>query len=152
MLTAPSLATSTSPPGPPEPLPVRVFTARHLGRVTAPVVALGALAVWNPADNGGPALCPFHVITGLWCPGCGLTRAGGVLARGNIGDAIGWHPMILPLAIQVAVVWALFSFVPQRAERVFGPRVRTTMLMLNSVALIGVWVYRIRTGQIADLS
>lgn len=129
-----------------------MYTARHIVRVAAPLGALGGLALWNPASNGGPTLCPFHLITGLWCPGCGLTRAAGALARGQVGDAITWHPMILPLALQAVVVWALFSFIPKRAERVFSQPVRTAMLIINSVALLGVWIVRMRTGQIADLS
>jgi hypothetical protein len=32
--------------------------------------------------------CPFHLLTGLYCPGCGLTRAICELACGHIGAAI----------------------------------------------------------------
>lgn len=40
------------------------------------------------------SLCPMVVITGLPCPGCGLTRAGFLLLRGDFAQAFLLHPFI----------------------------------------------------------
>jgi len=43
--------------------------------------------------------CPFHHLTGLDCPGCGMTRAAYWLGRGEVGVAVSYHPFVLPLAL-----------------------------------------------------
>jgi hypothetical protein len=42
--------------------------------------------------------CPFHAITGLLCPGCGMTRAGITLLQGDWRAAIQYNPLIILLA------------------------------------------------------
>jgi hypothetical protein len=71
-------------------------------------LAVGALyvAANDPADSGSqfPA-CPFHTTTGLWCPGCGLTRGTHHLLNGNVGAALGMN-VFTPLIIgTIAVLW-----------------------------------------------
>lgn len=82
-------------------------------RRTAPVLcgcALAAAALYvaanDPTDNTSqfPA-CPFHTTTGLWCPGCGLTRGTHQLLNGNLGAAMGMN-VFTPLIVgTVAVLW-----------------------------------------------
>lgn len=38
--------------------------------------------------------CLFHLMTGLYCPGCGGTRAIKYLLHGNIGKSIQYHPLV----------------------------------------------------------
>ncbi len=42
--------------------------------------------------------CLFHFITGLYCPGCGGTRAVRLLIRGEVARSIQYHPFIPFLA------------------------------------------------------
>jgi len=50
-----------------------------------------------PAANGQvahiPAFCPFYRMTGLPCPGCGLTRAFICISHGDLAQSIHWHPI-----------------------------------------------------------
>lgn len=41
---------------------------------TATACALGYLYCHDPAEGGLYPQCLFRSLTGLWCPGCGLTR------------------------------------------------------------------------------
>jgi len=45
------------------------------------------------------SLCPFHAITGLVCPGCGMTRAMICLGQLKPGAAIGYNLFSIPLLI-----------------------------------------------------
>ena len=48
--------------------------------------------------------CPFHAMTGLDCPGCGMTRALESLALGHIRMAAEFHPFVFPFV----ALWLLF--------------------------------------------
>lgn len=39
-------------------------------------------------------VCPFKIVTGLSCPGCGLTRAAVYFFLGRFPDAMGMNPAI----------------------------------------------------------
>jgi hypothetical protein len=76
---------------------------------------------------GGPAGvpwlpgCVFHDLTGLSCPGCGMTRAAHATLHGRLGEAIRFNPVgmiLLPLAaVGVAIEtagWVLGKPLPFR--------------------------------------
>ena len=45
------------------------------------------------------AFCPFLIVTGFPCAGCGLTRAGLHLLRGNFSQAAALNPSIFIVAL-----------------------------------------------------
>ena len=54
--------------------------------------------------------CPFHAVTGLYCPGCGMFRAAGALMRGDVGQAVRYNalsvvllPMLFVLAARATI-------------------------------------------------
>lgn len=49
--------------------------------------------VWK--DSMGQRPCIFHTVTGLYCPGCGGTRAVLALLHGKIGQALYYHPFVV---------------------------------------------------------
>jgi Protein of unknown function (DUF2752) len=56
------------------------------------VGALVTAFVVTPAlSTSGPTVCPMHLITGLPCPGCGLTRSWVATAHGRISDAFSYN-------------------------------------------------------------
>lgn len=85
-----------------------------------PVAAATALvAALSPEEPGNYPSCPFHVVTGWWCPGCGSLRAVHALAHGDLGTAIDRN-VLLVLAVPVLVLaWAawLRRTVTGRARR-----------------------------------
>ena len=46
--------------------------------------------------------CLFHLLTGLYCPGCGGTRAVKYLLRGQLLKSIQYHPLVAYAVVAVA--------------------------------------------------
>ena len=75
------------------------------------LVALAVLALtWaahtlyqrGPSGLGWYPGCVFHKVTGLHCPGCGMTRAAYAALHGDFGHAFRMNPVgmvLLPLAV-----------------------------------------------------
>jgi len=69
--------------------------------------AVVLLAIWGTVTDGRPEswgikLCWFRQVSGLPCPGCGLTRSVCRLAHGQIGEAMSLHPfslLLLPFSL-----------------------------------------------------
>lgn len=58
---------------------------------------------WQPSDNG-IILCYFRSLTGLPCPGCGLTRSLCAVAKGQIIHSFQCH-IFGPLVFLIAIVF-----------------------------------------------
>lgn len=113
--------------------------------VVSPAIAVGLLALAHPGAQG-PTLCPFALITGVACPGCGMTRAAASLVRGDLPTAMFYHPMVPFIALLGLAAWAWYLL--RRSGRV-GPlphRVIDTVLIATAVMLLGVWAVRAATG------
>ena len=56
-----------------------------------------AFAVWffNPATAGFFPVCPLYKLTGLACPGCGMTRGLHALLHGDVAGALDYN-LLLP--------------------------------------------------------
>jgi hypothetical protein len=92
--------------------------------------------------------CPLHFISGIECPGCGMTRACIALARGDWTQALHYNPLSMGL-ILFAGAYALApgSLRQKWARLTPGIRRTTKWAVLASVLLF--WVFRIfRNGQI----
>ncbi|MGX6602033.1 DUF2752 domain-containing protein [Micromonosporaceae bacterium Da 78-11] len=111
------------------------------------VLAGVGAAVW-PAltDTTGVGLpCPLRTLTGVPCPGCGLTTAAVALVRGDFGLAFAANPMIFGLAALALAVGPLVVF---RATGVLGPprpwpfaRRRWTGWLTGLLALVS-WLFQ----------
>ena len=63
-----------------------------------------------PRGQGGqighlPPLCLFYHLTGLPCPGCGLTRSFVCLGHGQFLEALHWHPLGPAIFLLFALLW-----------------------------------------------
>lgn len=45
--------------------------------------------------NASPVPCVLHRFTGLYCPGCGGTRAVNALLEGHLLQSLWYHPLVL---------------------------------------------------------
>lgn len=130
-------------PTPEFSLPRHIHTGAVLW-LSLPVLAWAGLAAF-PAQ-GGPTICPFALMTGVACPGCGLTRAASSLVRGDLVGAWEFHPLVLVALAWAAGAWTL-GYLRRRGRRVaVSSRMVGRLLNLTGLALVVTWLIRLFTG------
>jgi hypothetical protein len=77
--------------------------------------ALVADVAFDPIHRHVP-LCPFHAVTGWWCPLCGGLRAADSLAHLNVMAALHDNAVFL-LALPIVAVWWLDWVLRSRAGK-----------------------------------
>lgn len=91
-------------------------------------------------------VCPMANLTGLPCPGCGLTRASLACFHGHFGDAARLQPLVFFATPMVGVcsVLAAHSWLKRGKVRFPPPVARWVMPPLKALyaALIVLWVVR----------
>lgn len=100
------METLESRPSPPDVSPVaawgwrdRVRGARYPALALAGgVVACGYIAAVDPNGSGGYPACPLKAMTGIDCPGCGITRAIHALLYGDVARALD-HNLLFVIAV-----------------------------------------------------
>jgi hypothetical protein len=81
----------------------------------APVLLLLSFLV--PRGGLPVSLCVFYNVTGLPCPGCGLTRSLASISHLCLGEALRYHPFGPPIyALLVALTVARFAGEARRAR------------------------------------
>jgi hypothetical protein len=82
-------------------------------RVTAPLLLAGAvlgasvvLHLRDPHESGSYGFCPWLVLTGTYCPGCGGLRAVHDLTRGDLAAAASSNLLFVGSVPLVLVLWA----------------------------------------------
>jgi hypothetical protein len=115
--------------------------------LAAPLGVAVLLLAGSPGDEG-PTICPFALMTGTACPGCGLTRAASHLIRGDLGAAIDYHPLIPWIAALAIGGWAWFLLVRSGRARPMRTRTINTLLITTGVLLVAVWVARLVSGSL----
>ena len=111
-------------------------------RRIASLLVLGAVGAWvlytfAPTAYGFYPSCPFKLITGLECPGCGTTRALHHLLHGRVAEAFRFNPMLFVLmAVALCAVPAVV-----RGEQ---PRFlqQTWFAWTAFFVLTGYWIVR----------
>jgi hypothetical protein len=116
----------------------------HRGHPSARALTIGAgagacllVALADPAEAGFYPPCPFHAVTGLWCPGCGGLRAAHQLLTGHPAAALALNPLLvlsLPL-----LLWALAATVGHRAR---GPSLPGWATWAGAGVVAVFWVLR----------
>lgn len=69
-----------------------------------PALLVGLYA-YRPLAFKGPPLCVFKNVTGVPCPGCGLTRATCSLLHGEVATSLRMHQLALPVLAYLGILW-----------------------------------------------
>jgi hypothetical protein len=84
------------------PLSPGIFAGIVLGATAVGVSAV--VFFFNPSTHGFYPVCLFHALTGLNCPGCGMTRALYALLHGNLRLALKDNALFVA-TLAVLAVW-----------------------------------------------
>jgi hypothetical protein len=94
------------------------------------------------------SICSFYNVTGLPCPGCGLTRSIIYLSHLNFEKAFRSNPMGFPIYL-VLLFLALYNFIPlaprKRLDRLLRVHHRL-FVILGILVLAGMlitWIFRL---------
>lgn len=106
-------------------------------------------ACWRPSDDG-LALCPFRILTGYPCPGCGMTRAFCHLGHGEPQAAFTMNALspVLYLGALLILLHAVAKLLKlERMRRALEIlRLSTNGAWLMLVVFLAWWVVRLRYG------
>lgn len=129
----------------------RVGAARvvpRLGRY-APYGVLGGVAAGtvlvaflDPHEKGHYPTCPFLLMTGLYCPGCGGLRMVNDLAHGDVGAAFGSNPLLFLLIPFAVYLWARWAVLSARGAAMHSVLLRPRPVYGLVAVIAAFWIVR----------
>jgi len=99
-------------------------------------VAVIALYVLNPSQTWFLPSCLFHKFTGLYCPGCGMTRATHHLLHGHLLTALHCNALFT-LALPCVAAYGIWHWAAQ-PEQPTARKPFYAWLLLSAVAVFAV--------------
>lgn len=84
------------------------------------------------------SLCPFHFITGIPCPGCGMTRAFLTLGQLKMKEAIALNPFSIPL-LSVMIFYLWLGYIPRFLQQ-------KAVLRFSIPTVVTLWIFYLLTS------
>lgn len=79
--------------------------------------------------------CPFYFLTGMYCPGCGSTRAIHYCLNGNISESVRHHPLLLPFFVVI-----IFLYIKRGYELFSGKIISFRFELLMSKIILFIFI------------
>ena len=137
------------PPAAPAPSATAPRAAGTRSRLTGPLVTAGVvvaatvgLRLRDPHDSGSWGYCPWKLLTGLDCPGCGSLRAVNDLTHGDVVAAASSNLLFVvavPVAVALWLLWARRSWTGTAAR----PLDKRTTRVLWATTLVVTVVFTV---------
>jgi len=110
------------------------------GFILVSLVVVVLLWQFDPNQNGSPLPpCPSRWLTGLYCPGCGATRALHALLHGDIEKAFSMNVVfVTALPIVILLIFQQANVLPavlQKTARVFSDARPWAWLLISFAVL-----------------
>ena len=121
-------------------------TVKNIFYAFAALILLGVVYFFyrfNPSTEKFFLPCPFKLITGYDCPGCGSQRAVHALLHGDVAQAFHFNPLFV-IAIPYVIIGLIFNIqtvkekYPKARKLLFGKK---TIYLILTIILI-FWVGR----------
>lgn len=117
--------------------------------VLAGLAALGGFLLfraWVPAPGAQNTVCLLRRLSGLPCPGCGMTRAFAHLAKGEWAAAASDHLLALVIAAELGLTWLVWGVALARRRQVGMPPWFERVVLAHVAVLVAFWLGRVSTG------
>ncbi len=86
--------------------------------------------------------CLFHSLTGLYCPGCGGTRAIRSMLRGDLRMSFQYHPLVL-YAVFVLFLEIILRIAMKGKKPFMDHRRADRILILAGAAIVAAnWIFK----------
>jgi hypothetical protein len=126
----------------------RLSPRQHLHWLAVvPAAGLALMTMASPSDDG-LTICPVALLTGVACPGCGMSRAIAWMMRGDLERSLAYHPLapLVVIIVVIGVVWAI-------GRRLRGwdrppAAVLNGGLVVLAALLMAVWIARLVSGNL----
>jgi len=101
----------------------------------------------DPGKNPFGPICSFYGITGLYCPGCGMTRSLYAVMGGHFGEAFSYNPLWPFFALLVLGSLCLWFYFLLTRKNPFNPVNRflakhPRYCLITAIVIILFWVLR----------
>lgn len=122
----------TAPPALPVVLAGALLVAAGLGLVAM-------IFLFNPSTHGFYPICMFHRLTGLNCPGCGMTRASHALLHGDFKQALKDNALFVAM-LAIGTIWGVRLAARAMRQQPVSLKIAPTALwwLLGAAILFGV--------------
>ena len=109
----------------------------------AAVVVAGVViySTFDPSASRWFPRCPFLMLTGLKCPGCGTQRAIQALLHGDGLSALHFHAL-LPVSIPLLLLYGYAEVVRTRKPRFYNRVNSVTAILAVLIVVIVWWIVR----------
>ncbi|MDO5574339.1 MAG: DUF2752 domain-containing protein [bacterium] len=102
-------------------------------------VIIGLVIYWTVSSICFGEFCPMKILTGIPCPGCGMTRAVVLMFTGHFAESFEMHPMALAW-ILLGLYFCICRYILNRKPR--GAAVAAIGLC---VLMLPLYIYRMET-------
>ena len=108
--------------------------SRPFAAASATGVAVTVVALANPFKHHLTPTCPFHALTGLYCPLCGGTRA--TWAAVHLRFGLMWREDALLPAIALVAMWSWLSWLGRATGRWRLPALQSRAFYVTAVVVL----------------
>jgi Protein of unknown function (DUF2752) len=123
--------------------PTLVEPSRRSLLITGAIGLAGAayVGLLDPTKRALFTPCPLRALTGMWCPGCGLTRGVHAFLNGHVATSFGFN-LFAPLLVVAVGYWWLANtsraFTGWRPPRFIRSSRATTIAVLAAASVFTV--------------
>ena len=122
-------------------------------RLIHPLFSIGAALVLIvsrllPPDGVFLTICGFKILTGLPCPGCGLTRSVINLSHLHFALSFRLHPLGMAVYL-MSIFLILYGCIPEKTRIAVDEMLLRNRKLLNTIGIIavfllaGIWIFRL---------